>query len=467
MSTSAVGTASAARGFAHAPIAAQTRAPAGLATAARSTPTGPVPGPESERLIAQAAAQEGPAVARQSSIAWRRAAGVHVEDVDGNVFLDLTSSVLVSNVGHAHPRGVEAIRAQVGELLHSYNFVNHWRVELGARLLELAGAHGLDRVFIGTTGAEMLELALKVARHAGGGRFGTLVLEGGFHGKTLAATALGARPGTQAALGTLLPGVVSIPFPMADRPDSETMEGRALARLEELERQGTAAKIGAVVIETMQGNAGQRIASAEFLRAVETFARRNAAILVVDEVQSAFGRAGSMFAFEQFGLNPDLVVAGKGISSSLPLTVMLGRAAVFDRAPARTLSSTHGGNPVVCRAACAVLDVIAEEGLLENAREVGTLLLDGLREAASTAGIDAEVRGRGMMIGVEIFDADGEPGSVRAGRIVQAAIRRGLLLIEPIGLHKNVVRVAPPLVLTAEQAREATAVLAEAFQEVA
>ncbi len=426
-----------------------------------------VPGPESLRLIAQAAAQEGPAVARQPSIAWRRAEGVHVEDVDGNVFLDFSSSVLVANVGHTHPRVVAAIREQAGELLHTYNFVNRWRVELGRRLLALSAPSDFDRVFIGTTGAEMLELALKLARYASGGRFGTLVLEGGYHGKTLAATALGGRSATLSGLGELLPGVVQAPFPEAGRPDSEALERSALAFLEGLERDGTARGIGAVVIETVQGNAGQRMTSASFLQAIEAFARRHDAVFVIDEVQSAFGRAGSLFAFEQFGLKPDLVVAGKGISSSLPLTVMLGRSRVLDGAPPRTLSSTHGGNPLSCRAGCVVLDIIAQDGLLENARKVGALLLAGLHEAAAAAGLNTHVRGLGLMIGVEILDDRGEPDPARADAVVQAAIRRGLLLLAPIGLRRNVVRVAPPLVLTVAQAQEGTAVLAEAFREAA
>lgn len=423
-----------------------------------------VPGPGSLRLLAQAAAQEGPAVARQPSIAWRRAEGVHVEDLDGNLFLDFSSSVLVANVGHTHPRVVAAIREQAGELLHTYNFVNRWRVELGRRLLELGEPLGLERVFIGTTGAEVLELALKLARHASGGRHGTLVLEGGYHGKTLAASALGGRA---QGLGELLPGIVRVPFPAAGRPDSQTQERDALAVLDGLEREGTAAGIGAVVIETVQGNAGQRMTSAAFLQAIEAFARRHAAVFVIDEVQSAFGRAGSLFAFEQYGLRPDLVVAGKGISSSLPLTVMLGTASVFDGAPPRTLSSTHGGNPLSARVGCVVLDILAHEDLYANARAVGALLLDGLREAAQRAGLNAEVRGLGLMIGVEIFDEHGGPDAARAGAIVQAAIGRGLLLLAPIGLRRNVVRVSPPLVLSAEQAREGLAVLAEAFRETA
>ncbi|HST56586.1 MAG TPA: aspartate aminotransferase family protein [Solirubrobacteraceae bacterium] len=428
--------------------------------------TDTVPGPESRRLIAQAAAQEGPAVARQPSIAWRRAAGVHVEDADGNVFLDFSSSVLVANVGHCHPRVVQAIREQADELLHTYNFVNHWRTELGRRLLELTAACGFDRVFIGSTGAEMVELALKLARYASA-RSGTLVLDGGYHGKTLAATALGGRPESLAGLGELLPGIVRLPFPSADRPDSPQLERAALARLQELERDGTAAGIGAVLIEAVQGNAGQRSASPAFLQALQAFARRHDAVFVIDEVQSAFGRTGTLFAYEQFGLSPDLVVAGKGLSSSLPLTVMLGRSRVFDAAPARTLSSTHGGNPVVCRAACAVLDVIADARLLENASEVGAALLAGLRDAVAACGLNAEVRGIGLMIGVELRDEHGEPDSACARAVVHAAISRGLLLLAPIGLHKNVIRVSPPLVLSEQQAREGVALLAEAFAEVA
>jgi 4-aminobutyrate aminotransferase len=410
-------------------------------------------------------------VARQPSIAWERAAGTHVEDVDGNVFLDFTSSVLVSNVGHAHPRVLDAIREQAGELLHSYNFVNCWRVELGRRLLELTAPLGLDRVFIGTTGAELIELAVKLARYASGGRSGILVLEGGYHGKTLAATALSGRPEALNGLGQLLPGVVRVPFPETGLPDSQALERSSLAFLDELDRAdigaGIGAGIGAVVIEAVQGNAGQRMASASFLQAIEAFARRHEAVFVVDEVQSAFGRTGSMFAFEQFGLTPDLVVAGKGISSSLPLTVMLGRANVFDLAPARTLSSTHGGNPVVCRAACAVLDVIAESCLLDNAVKVGAVLLSELRQGVARAGLNADVRGLGLMIGVELFDERDEPNPALATAVVRAALRRGLLLLAPIGLRKNVVRVSPLLVLTAAQAHEGAALLAEAFLEVA
>lgn len=405
-------------------------------------------------------------MARQPSIAWARATEVHVEDVDGNVYLDFTSSVLVCNVGHSHPRIVAAIREQAGELLHTYNFVNRWRVELGGRLLELVGPLGLDRAFIGTTGAELIELAVKLARYATGGRTGTLVLEGGYHGKTLAATALGGRPEALAGLGELLPGIVRMPFVSSECPDAGEREHSALGVLAQLERSGLAGTIGAVVIEAVQGNAGQRMASARFLQAIEAFARRHGAVFVLDEVQSAFGRTGSMFAFEQFGLSPDLVVAGKGISSSLPLTVMLGRASVFDAAPAQALSSTHGGNPLACRVACEVLDLIAETNLLENAKRVGGLLLDGVREAVEASGLNARARGLGMMIGVEILDGQGEPDPALAAAVVRAAIGRGLLLLAPIGLHKNVVRIAPPLVMTAAQAMEGVALLAEALREV-
>ncbi|MEY2513150.1 MAG: LysW-gamma-L-lysine/LysW-L-ornithine aminotransferase, partial [bacterium] len=287
--------------------------------------TDAVPGPQSRRLMQQASEQEGPAAARQPSIAWRRASGVHVEDVDGNVFLDFTSSVLVAAVGHCHPRVVAAIREQAGELLHSYNFVNAWRVELGRKLLELGRPHELDRVFIATTGAEMVELAIKLARWRSG-RSGTLAFDGGYHGKTLAATAVGGKPQSRAGLGELLPGVVHLPFPLAGHPDSAALERTALDALRALESDGRATQIGTVVIEALQGNSGQRATSSTFLHEVQDFARRNGAVFVIDETQSAFGRAGTWFAFEGFGLRPDLVVAGKGISSSLPLTIMLGRA---------------------------------------------------------------------------------------------------------------------------------------------
>ena len=432
--------------------------PGGLAAIGHRIVTDDVPGPESRRLIAQAVAQEGPAAARQPTIAWQHAEGVYVEDVDGNVFLDFTSSVLVAAVGHAHPEVVAAIQAQVAELPSSYNFVNPWRAELGRRLLVHGASHGLDRVFLASTGAETVELALKLARYATG-RGGTLALEGGYHGKTLAASAVGGRA---AGLGELLPGVVQLPFPT----DEET-QARALAELAALERDGRAAEIGTVIIEALQGNAGQRQAPASFLGELQAFARRHGAVLIIDETQSAFGRAGTMFAFEPLGLEPDLVVAGKGISSSLALTVLLGRSAVVDRAPAGTLSSTHGGNPVACRAACVVLDLLEREHLLEHAQETGALLMQATQRAADAAGLEVDVRGTGMMIGVDIRDGAGAPDPRRANAIVAAAARRGVLMLAPIGLDKSVLRLSPPLILTAEQAQDGIAVLAEAFAEVA
>lgn len=428
--------------------------------------TDAVPGPESRRLMEQAARQEGPAAARQPSIAWHRALGVHVEDVDGNVFLDFTSSVLVAAVGHCHPRVVAAIREQAGDLLHTYNFVNAWRVELGRRLLELGSPHGLDRVFIATTGAETVELAIKLARWRSG-RFGTLAFDGGYHGKTLAATAVGGKAASRVGLGELLPGVVHLPFPLAGHPDSDAREREAVEALHELEAGGRAAAIGTVVIEALQGNSGQRATSAAFLHEVQDFARRNGAVFVIDETQSAFGRAGTWFAFEGFGLCPDLVVAGKGISSSLPLTIMLGRADVFDAAPPKALSSTHGGNPIACRAACEVLDILREDRLLDNSREIGAYLLGGIRDGAARAGLQIDARGSAMMIGVAVLDGAGGPDPARAKAAVEAAVARGLLLLAPIGLDRNVIRVSPPLILTREQAAEGVAVLAEAFAEVA
>jgi len=428
--------------------------------------TDAVPGPESRRMLEQAAAQEGPAVARQSTTVWRSASGVHIEDVDGNVFLDFTSAVLLANVGHRHPRVVAAIQEQADELLHSYNFVNPWRVALGDRLVKFGAPHGLDRIFIGSTGAELVELALKLGRWKSG-RSGTLALEGGYHGKTIAATAVGGRSDARAGLGELLAGVHHLPFPQLGTPEFEAVQRAALAELDSLDASGAAEGIGTVILEVFQGNAGQRHTSPRFLGALEEFARRHDAVLIADETQSAFGRAGTMFAFEQVDLHPDLVIAGKGISSSLPLTVLLGRHSVFDAAPKRALSSTHIGHPVACRAACAVLDVLEEDHLLENSSEVGAFLLSGLQRAADQAGLQAVVRGSGLMIGIEVLDGSGRPDPGRASAIVAGAASRGVLVLDPIGIAKNVVRVSPPLIITREQAAEGVAVLSEAFADVA
>ncbi len=415
-----------------------------------------IPGPESRRLMALAEEVEGPTVARQPDIVWQRAQGIHVEDVDGNVYLDFTSSVLVAAVGHGHPRVVEAIREQAGELLHSYNFLNRWRVELEQKLIGHSKPHGLDRIFIATTGSELIEMALKLARWKSG-KTGVLALEGGYHGKTMAATAVGGQAKSREGLGEILRGVVHLPFP---RVDDEAAERNALDLLAKVD----GSEIGTVILEVFQGNAGQRVTSARFLEALQQWARDHGAVLIFDETQSAFGRAGTMFSFEQFpALKPDLVVAGKGISSSLPLTVLFGCSEVFDAAPARALSSTHGGNPMSCRAACVVLDLLDEQRLLDNSREVGAHLAASLREAVASSGLEADVRGTGLMLGISVLDGSGKPDPARAKAIVEQAIRRGLLLLAPIGIDKNVIRVSPPLILSREQASEGAAILAAAL----
>lgn len=394
-----------------------------------------------------------------------------VEDVDGNRYLDFTSSVLIANTGHRHPKLVVALKEQLDESLHSYNFTNEWRVRLAEKLVAITPKE-LDRVFIVTTGAEAVEVATNAAKQSTG-RTEVVGFWGGFHGKTYATLHYGGKASSRKGIGPVLPGAIHAPFPYAYRcplgtkgaHDCDAHCYTFLLRL--LEVEGTK-DIAAVITEVFQGSAGQIEPQGPFVELLREWCTKNDVVLIFDEVQSSFGRSGKMFSFEHFGVVPDLLIVGKGIAGGVPLTAIVGTSKILDNLEPGTLSSTHGGTPFACRAAVETIKIIEEERLVENAARVGAGLFAELKKLGESSPVVGEVRGHGLMIGVEIVKDKGtrEPSKELATKIMESCIKSGLMLIKPIGFYGNIIRIAPPLVLSETEARKGAEIIAEAVRRV-
>ncbi len=428
-----------------------------------------LPGPLSRAIFSESEKYEPKSIKRQFPIAWKKAEGAWVEDVDGNRFLDFTSSVLIANIGHTHPRLKKVLKEQLDDNLHSYNFLNPWRIQLAKKLVELA-PKSLDRVFIATTGAEVIELALNAARQFTG-KHEILSFFGGYHGKTYGAVSVGGKASSREGLGSQMPGVIHAPFPYCYRCDFDKSYPSCgvfcFGFIDRLLKGTGTNDLAAVIVEPYQGNAGQIQPPSEWMRALSEWCKKRNVLLIMDEVQSSFGRTGKVFAFENHGIVPNLVVAGKGISGGIPLTVMLGESRILDVLKPDSLSSTHGGNPLATRAALETISILFEEKLMDNAVEVGNFIVQGLRRLQQKYPVIGEVRGTGMMIGVEfVKDPETrEPNVALVSAVVENAIRMGLMLIKPIGFHGNVLRLSPPLCLTTAQAVMGLEILESALQK--
>ena len=400
-----------------------------------------------------------------------RGSGSMVEDVDGNVFLDCAAGIAVTSTGHSHPDVVRAIVEQAGKFLHmsGTDFYYEPQVRLAELLAEIAPMRGSVRTFFGNSGTEAIEASLKLARYATG-RQNIIAFLGGFHGRTMGAVSLTASKAIQRrGFGPLVPGVYHAFYPDTYRPPlGSTAETCGDACIDYIEQELFAHlvspdEVAAVVVEPIQGEGGYVVAPDGFLQRLRELTRRHGILLAVDEVQSGMGRSGRMFAIEQSGVEPDLVAAAKGIASGLPLGVAVARSDVMAWPPGAH-ASTFGGNPVSCAAAIATIELLRNQ-LVENARVVGGHLLDALRALADKHPLVGDVRGRGLMIGVELVRdrRTKERASDERDAVVEAAFRRGLLVL---GAGKNAIRFSPPLVLTREQADVAARIFDEALTEV-
>ncbi len=425
-----------------------------------------VPGPASrstlerkERVIAEPLSIYLPLVIAEGR-------GATLTDVDGNTFLDFTGGIGCLAVGHSHPRVVEAAQEQLARFTHTdFTIVPYENyVGLAERLAELAPISGEVRCGFFNSGAEAVENAVKFAR-AYTKRPAVIAFDGGFHGRTLMAMTLTSKTHPyKAGLGPFAPEVYRVSFADPYRgPDVET----ALAELERAFKTRVAAEeVAAIVLEPVQGESGFVVPPREFVEGVRRLADEHGIVLVVDEVQTGFGRTGRMFAIEHYGVEPDLMTVAKSIAAGLPLSGVVGRAEILDAPGDSAIGGTYVGNPVSIAAAHAVLDVIEEERLLERANELGEAIrarMDSWRDLYPCVG---DVRGLGAMLAVEIVgDREGKtPDAELATAIVEAAAARGLLLLKA-GLYGNCIRVLVPLVITDEQLDEALGAWEEAFAQ--
>lgn len=432
-----------------------------------------IPGPKSKEWISRSKKVEPKSTKRQFPVVWKRAEGVMVEDVDGNQFLDFTAANFNANIGHHHPKHVAALKDQLDFSVHSYNFSNPWRIELAEKLVAITPKH-LDRAFVVTTGAEAVELAINAAKQAIG-KTEIVGVWAGYHGKTYATVHYAGKASSRKRLGPVVPGAIHTPFPYSYRCPFGTKEAHNCDRhcfdffLRLMEVEGTPDNLAAVIMEVFLGSGGQIEPQGDFLRRMREWCSEHDVVLIFDEVQTSFGRTGKMFAFEHFGVVPDLMTAGKGISSGIPLTAIIGSSKVLDALPDGALSSTHGGNPFACRSAVETIAIMEEESLVENAAKVGRVFMEELKKLETTSPVIGEVRGHGLMIGIEVVkDKESRvPAKDIATTIVEQSIKAGLLLIKPIGFYGNIVRMAPPLVVNEQQARRGLEIFAEAVARAA
>ena len=366
--------------------------------------------------------------------------GVTVRDVDGLVLYDFTSGIGVHNVGHCHPKVVQAIQDQAAKLTHSSNlFANEPATQLAARLVELSGLGG--KVFFANSGAEANEAAIKLARRWGaqnGGRYEIVTFRNGFHGRTLATVAATAQSWCQEGYDPLPVG-----FAYADYNDLESVK----AALTD--------KTVAVMVEAVQGEGGVTPATDEFMKGLRALCDERNLLLICDEVQSGMGRTGTWFAWQGYDVKPDLFTLAKSIADGIPMGALVSNERLADVFTTSTHASTFGGNPVAAAAALAVIDVIEEEGLLRRAVEVGALFREALQSFVDKYDQLLEVRGKGLMIGLVV---DGDPKAV-----VDALKEQGILALTAGG---NVVRFLPPLVLKEEDLEEATDMISDALDSI-
>ena len=429
-----------------------------------------LPGPNARAIIERDAKYVSPSYTRDYPFVIARGEGAVVEDVDGNRFLDCAAGIAVNSTGVSHPDVVRAIADQAGKFIHmsGTDFYYEPQVRLAEKLASIAPIDGDVRTFFANSGTETTEAAIKLSRYHTK-RQGVIAFLGAFHGRSLGSLALTASKAIQRrGFGPFMPGVHHAPYPDPYRFNGSA-DACAEACLSFLTDQlfvhlASPDEIAAIVVEPIQGEGGYLVPPPSFLHGLRELTRQHGMLLVVDEVQSGMGRTGRMFACDHIGLRADIVNIAKGIASGLPLGVTCARAEVMTWPPGAH-ASTFGGNPVSCAAANATIALL-EESLVANAAAVGGYLMDAIRSLADKHPLIGDVRGKGLMIGIELVRD--RTTKVRAieerNALVQAMFRRGVLVL---GAGKNAIRLAPPLVLTRAQADAVLSVMDEALGEVA
>jgi 4-aminobutyrate aminotransferase len=423
-----------------------------------------LPGPKAKALIANDERYTSPSYTRVYPLAVERGEGAIIEDVDGNRFLDFTAGIAVCSTGHCHPRVVAAIEQQARKLIHmsGTDFYYAPQGNLAKKLAEIAPGADHKRVFFTNSGAESVEAAFKLARYHTG-RQHMIAFFGAFHGRTMGALSLtGSKVVQRRGFAPLIPQVTHIDYANPYR-DELTWE-HSLNQLEDLfHRTVPPTEVAGIIVEPIQGEGGYIVPPPEFHRELKRIAEQHGILYIADEVQTGMGRTGKMFAIEHWGVVPDIICLAKGIASGLPLGAIIARENLMDWGPG-SHASTFGGNPLSCVAALTTIELL-EDGLMENAREVGTYLLQRLNELKERHTIIGDVRGMGLMVGAELVKdrTTKEHASAERDAVVQACFRRGLLLL---GCGTSTLRFCPPLVVTRDEVDVAVGILDEVLKSI-
>jgi 4-aminobutyrate aminotransferase len=428
-----------------------------------------LPGPKAKAIIDKDATFVSPSYTRDYPLVIARGEGAVVEDVDGNTFIDCAAGIAVNSTGVSHPDVVKAISEQAAKFIHmsGTDFYYEPQVRLAEELSRIVPIAGPVRTFFGNSGTEATEAAIKVSRYFTK-RPNVIAFLGSFHGRSLGALALTSSKSVQRrGFGPLMSGVYHAPYPDTYRfngsADAAADASLSFIRDQILVHLTSPDEVSAIVVEPIQGEGGYIVPPKAFLQGLRELAKQHGMMLVLDEVQSGMGRTGKMFAAEHFDVTGDVVNIAKGIASGLPLGITCARADVMSWPPGAH-ASTFGGNPVSCAAALATIKLLREQ-YVQNAATVGEHLMNGLRELQNKHQIIGDVRGRGLMIGVELVRdrKTKERAPEERNALVQAMFRRGVLIL---GAGRNAVRFAPPLVLTTAQADVVLRLFDEAVAEV-
>ena len=406
-----------------------------------------LPGPKAQEWIARDARVTSPSMGRVYPLVPARAAGLVIEDVDGNRFLDFNAGIAVTATGHCHPHVVDAIERQARTLIHycSSDFYPPVYAELCERLVAHAPIGAPTKVFLTNSGTETVEASIKLARHTTGRQY-VIAFHGAFHGRSMGSLSLTASKAKyRAGFGPMLPGVFHAPY-----GDPSYIEDVLFEHLV------TPEEVAAIIVEPIQGEGGYIVPPAGWLAYLRDLCTRHGIVMIADEIQSGIGRTGKLWAIEHDGVQPDVVLSGKGIASGMPLGALIARSELMQWGPG-SHGSTYGGNPVACAAALATLDLV-EGSLTDNAAVMGEELMRSMRELQTRTPLLTDVRGRGLMIGLDF------PTHDDAAAIEQACFRRGLLVLT---CGKRSVRLAPALTVEPRHAVVAAEIVADACAEVA
>ena len=431
---------------------------------------GPLPGPKARAAVEADDRLISPSYTRSYPLVAKRGRGIRVEDVDGNEFIDFAAGIAVTSTGHCHPEVVAAIQKQAAELIHisGTDFYNEPLTDLADRLSAVAPMPGPHRFFYGNSGAEAIECALKLARYHTG-RQQVISFFGAFHGRTMGALSLtGSKPQQKRRFSPLVPGVTHVRYPYAYRgctgghQDEEAFSLGCARYIEEklFKTILPPEEVAAIFVEPIQGEGGYVVAPDNFLHELRAICDRHGILLVADEVQSGAGRTGKWWAIEHSGVQPDIVCMAKGIASGMPLGICMSRAEIMDWVPG-SHASTFGGNPVSIAAAIATMDILEREGIA-NAAHVGGKMLGRLQGWKQTHPLVGDVRGRGLMIGIELVKdkTTREPVTALRNRLETLCFERGLMVL---GCGETTLRLCPPLILKEEEATVALDILEDAL----